>query len=197
MGGSIAEVLCRTGIKELHIWDMDNVSAHNLGNQIYRTKDIKRPKAIALREILMEINPDIKIFCHGEISTKDKPSGYMFLCVDNIDLRRELCTQWQKNPNIKFVTDGRMRLTDGNIHSADWYSRSEQNNLIASMQYSHEEALKETPVSACGLTLSIVCTPRILASLMVANFIKFINTNDYNRFIQVDAYQPFLDAYLA
>lgn len=176
---------------------MDTVSAHNLGNQIYRTSDIGSPKTAALKEIITAINPDVKVNIHGEISTADRISGYIFLCVDNIDLRRELCTKWKNNPYIKFITDGRMRLTDATIHSADWSDFQEQEVLLNSMQYTHEEALKETPVSACGLTLSVICTPRMLAALMVANFIKFINTKTYERFTQLDCYKPFLESFTA
>lgn len=197
VGGSVAEILCRLGLDEINIWDMDNVAAHNLGNQIYRTCDINQPKETALTNILTEINPEIKLTTHGKLETTSKISGYIFLCVDNIDLRRDLCTTWKKNPNVLYVTDGRMRLTDGMIYAADWMNLKEQNNLINSMNFSHEEALAATPVSACGLTLSVVCTPRTLASLMVSNFIKFVNTGKYNRFIQVDAYQPFIDPYRA
>lgn len=197
MGGPVAELLTRTGIKRIHLWDMDKVASHNLGNQIYAFENINQEKTKALSELLNKINPNLEVKVHAEVTPKSRLQGYIFLCVDNIDLRRELCTAWKRNPNIKFVTDGRMRLTDGTIHSADWSDRQEQLNMIASMQYTHEEALDQTPVSACGLSLSIVCTPRILAAMMVTNLIKFFNTGTYNRFIQIDAYQPFLDSYTA
>lgn len=186
--------MARLGITKIHLWDNDSVASHNLGNQIYRNKDIKRLKTDCLEEILKEINPDIQVVKHGLCTTETRANGYIFLCIDNIDVRRTLCEKWRWNPGLIYITDGRMRLTDGNIHSAFWYSATEKENIINSMQYTHEEAVKETPVSACGLTLSVICTPRVLASLMVSNFIKFINTEKYCRFIQVDSYKPFLEA---
>lgn len=197
IGGAVAEYLCRLGVAELHLWDMDAVSAHNLGNQVYRDKDITEHKTVALRNILKEINPDITIFQHDKITVGSTIAGYIFLCIDNIDVRRELCTKWKMNPNIKFITDARMRLTDGVIYSANWYLSDAKDNLINSMQFTHDEALAETPVSACGLVLSVICTPRALSALMVANWIKFINLKEYNRFIQFDAYKPFIDSYKA
>lgn len=197
MGGSICELLCRLGLPELNIWDMDIVSSHNLGNQIYRTKDINALKENAITDILKDINPDIKVNAHGKVDTDSEIAGYIFLCIDNIDVRRELCKKWQYNPDILFITDGRMGLTEGTIYAADWLSYIEQVNFIKSMNYSHEEAIAATPRSACGLAYSLVCTPRMLASLMVANFIKFINTNEYNKFMQIDAYNAFIDAYKA
>ena len=120
------------------------------------------------------------------VDTDTRLSGYIFLCVDNIDTRRELCKAWRKNPNILWVCDGRMRLTDFNVHAADWSDDKEAINLIRSMEYSHEEAVEQTPVTACGLAVSIIYAPVTLAMQMMANFVKFINEGKYARTIITD-----------
>lgn len=193
----MAEILLRLGLRQLHIWDDDIVSEHNLGNQVYRNNDVHKPKTTALKDLLLEINPEAEIIEHGRCELNSKISGYIFLTVDNIDTRRELCTKWLTNGKIIYITDGRMRLTDGTIYAADWTSMEEPNILLKSMQYSHEEALANTPVSACGLTLSVVCTPRVLASFMVTNWLSFLKDKKYNRLIQIDTYNFFIDHYEA
>ena len=181
------EGLVRAGVTNLHIWDDDVVSPHNPANQIYTPDMVGTPKVAALVEIAKKINPDITIKAHPiRVDTDTRLSGYIFLCVDNIDTRRELCKAWRKNPNIIWVCDGRMRLTDFNVHAADWSDDKEAINLIRSMEYSHEEAVEQTPVTACGLAVSIIYAPVTLAMQMMANFVKFINEGKYARTIITD-----------
>ena len=181
------EGLVRAGVTNLHIWDDDVVSPHNPANQIYTPDMVGTPKVAALIEIAKKINPDVTIKAHPtRVDTDTRLSGYIFLCVDNIDTRRELCKAWRKNPNIIWVCDGRMRLTDFNVHAADWSDDKEAINLIRSMEYSHSEAVEQTPVTACGLAVSIIYAPVTLAMQMVANFVKFINEGKYARTIITD-----------
>ena len=181
------EGLVRAGVTNLHIWDDDVVSPHNPANQIYTPDMVGTPKVAALIEIAKKINPDVTIKAHPtRVDTDTRLSGYIFLCVDNIDTRRELCKAWRKNPNIIWVCDGRMRLTDFNVHAADWSDDKEAINLIRSMEYSHSEAVEQTPVTACGLAVSIIYAPVTLAMQMIANFVKFINEGKYARTIITD-----------
>ena len=181
------EGLVRAGVTNLHIWDDDVVSPHNPANQIYTPDMVGTPKVAALIEIAKKINPDVTIKAHPtRVDTDTRLSGYIFLCIDNIDTRRKLCKAWRKNPNIIWVCDGRMRLTDFNVHAADWNDDKEAINLIRSMEYSHEEAVEQTPVTACGLAVSIIYAPVTLAMQMMANFVKFINEGKYARTIITD-----------
>lgn len=181
------EGLVRAGVTNLHIWDDDVISPHNPANQIYTPDMVGTPKVAALIEIAKKINPDVTIKAHPtRVDTDTRLSGYIFLCVDNIDTRRELCKAWRKNPNIIWVCDGRMRLTDFNVHAADWNDDKEAINLIRSMEYSHSEAVEQTPVTACGLAVSIIYAPVTLAMQMMANFVKFINEGKYARTIITD-----------
>lgn len=192
----MGEILSRLGIRRLLIWDTDTVSEHNLGNQIFRAKDIGLPKVDCLESILKEINPEIEVVKKGLCTTASKVSGYVFLCVDNIDIRRELCTGWKYNTNIKFVVDGRMALVTASMYAANWNKPTEKTNMLKSMNYTHEEAMAATPMTACGTTLSVVYAPRILAGYMVSNFVKFVNTKAYYKFLNIDTYHMFLDAYI-
>lgn len=64
LGAMVAERLCRMGIGYLRLIDRDWVELDNLPRQtLYTTKDAEeiRPKAIAAKSHLLEINPDIQI----------------------------------------------------------------------------------------------------------------------------------------
>lgn len=63
------------------------------------------------------------------------------------------------------------------------------------MDFSHEEAMVETPVSACGVTLGVATTVRAICALGVANFIRFIKGEGIKKFINVDLSSFILDAF--
>lgn len=54
IGSFTALVLSKMGVQQLHLYDPDGIEEHNLPNQLFRLKDVGRPKVDALREILEE-----------------------------------------------------------------------------------------------------------------------------------------------
>ncbi len=61
MGSHVATALARTGIGHLVIADFDVVDGSNLFRQCYTPSDVGRPKAEAMRERLLEIEPDLDV----------------------------------------------------------------------------------------------------------------------------------------
>ena len=62
VGGHAAEALTRSGIGALDLIDHDTVSLSNCNRQIVATTHtVGRPKAEAMRERILEINPDVKV----------------------------------------------------------------------------------------------------------------------------------------
>ena len=51
-----------------------------------------------------------------------------------------------------------------------------------------EEAEAATPVSACGSTLSVIPTIKVITSLGVANFINFVKGQPLKKMILIDAF---------
>lgn len=197
VGATVAEHLVRLGLTNITLWDMDVVDPHNLTNQIFRHKDIGHPKVEALADILTDINPDIKdtLKLYPKGWSGQQLSGYVFLCVDNIELRRQIVEKHMNNPYIKAMFDFRTRLEDAQHYAADWKDRDMKKNLLASMEFSHEEAMEETPVSACGVTLGVVTTVRAICALGVINFISFVRGCGIKKLINFDAPHYLLDAF--
>jgi len=197
VGSTIAENLARCGIQKMTLWDFDKVEEHNIVNQMFRSVDVGKPKVEALRDILTEINPDIA----AEIVLQPKGwqgkmlSGYIFLCVDSIDIRRQFVEQHMDNPNVKAVFDFRTLLESAQHYAADWSDMAMKKNLLASMQFSHEEAAEETPVSACGVTLGVATTVRLICALGVDNFINFTKGNGIRKYVVIDGFGFTLDAF--
>lgn len=61
LGSNIAVMLARSGIGHLHIVDFDIVDITNLNRQVYTVRHIGSRKVDAIKEILMEINPYMKV----------------------------------------------------------------------------------------------------------------------------------------
>lgn len=197
VGSTIAENLARCGVKNIVLYDFDTVEAHNIVNQMFRQQDVGRLKVEALKDILTDINPELSD------TVELKPdgwkgklmSGYVFLCVDSIELRREIVEKHMDSPYVKAMFDFRTLLESAQHYAADWSNYKMKQDLLKSMQFSHEEAAKETPVSACGVTLGVATTVRLVCALGVNNYINFVKGNGIKKLVIVDGFNFMLDAF--
>lgn len=188
IGSHIAEQLARLGVAKLFLYDFDKVEPANVANQIYRQVHVGQPKVLSITEQLKEINPDIEVYTYVNGWTGQTLRGYVFLCVDSIETRKEIVSTNEHNPNILALFDFRMRLTDAQHYAADWSKPKQISNLLSTMDFSHEEAAEATPVSACGTTLSILPTIRIITALGIANFINHTLKKALKNLVLIDAF---------
>lgn len=193
IGSTVAELLARQGVENFILWDEDKVESHNIVNQLYINNDIGNSKTKALSEILLNINPQIKI--------KEKPfyknemlNGYVFSCVDSIEIRKNIVKNNFKNNSIIALFDFRMTLLEGQHYAADWSNIKHKENLLKSMDFTDEEANENTPVTACGFQMSVAPTVRIISAYGVANFTNYVNNTPIKTFIQSDPYDFFTEA---
>ncbi len=194
-GSTTAEMLARYGLMNITLYDDDVVDSHNIANQMFRDHDIGMPKVDALKRIMCEINPDAES-CIQTVPQKyeeQELNGYVFLCVDNIDVRREIVKRNRYNKAILAMFDSRNRLYDGQLYASDWHSPKHIMNLLKSMNFSHEEAMKHTPVSGCNLPLSVCPTIRVLQGYGVMNFINFVQGKGMKNVIMIDGKETGFD----
>lgn len=197
VGSTVAENLARSGVTKFTLWDFDRVEAHNIVNQMFTQDDIGRLKVEALKDIILRINPDAE----KDIELEPKGwrgkmmSGYIFLAVDSIELRREIVQKHMDSPYVKAVFDFRTRLEDAQHYAADWSDPKLKKALFDSMNFSHEEAMEETPVSACNVTLGVCPTVRVICAYGAANFMNFINGRKLRHMIIADAFGFQTDAF--
>ena len=197
VGSTVSELLARFGLTKITLYDFDIVEPKNLANQMFSQEHIGESKIEALSNMIAKINPEVKhelrIQPYGY--TSQKLSGYVFLAVDNIELRRKIAVENKDNPYIKGMFDFRTRLTDSQHYAADWSDMKQVDDFIKSMNFTHKEAAAETPVSACNVTLSVAPTIRIICSYGVTNFVNFVQGKGLKKFIQIDAFKFILDAF--
>lgn len=197
VGSTVAENLVRCGLTKLTLWDFDTVEEHNIVNQMFRASDVGRNKAEALKDILREINPDIG----DEMEIKPEGwqgkmlSGYLMVFVDSIDLRRKIVEKHIDNPNVRAVFDIRTMLTGAQHYAADWSSYQAKQNLLASMQFTDEEASAEETVSACGTVLGVATTVRLISAYCVNNFLNFAKGGELKKMVLMDGFSFTLTAF--
>lgn len=176
VGSSVAELLARFGLKNVNLYDFDVVEEHNLANQMFTTEDLYKEKTEGIYKRWVEINPEaeksIKIYNEGW--NGQKLSGYVFLCVDNIDLRRKIVNDNKYNLNIKAMFDFRTALTEAQHYAADWNKQEDIDRFLDTMDFSHEEAEKNVPISACKVSLCVMPTVWSVAMAGVVNFVNFV-----------------------
>lgn len=143
---------------------------------MFRGIDIGKKKVDALRDILTEIDPEITetIELKSDGWNGKILSGYIFLAVDNIEIRKDFVQKHMNSPFVKAVFDFRTELTSAQHFAAAWNNPRAKESLWNSMQFTHDEAAASTPVSACGVTLGVATTVRLICALGVNNFITFI-----------------------
>ena len=174
IGSNVAEQLVRMGVEKFHLWDFDKVESHNIANQMFFHHQIGMSKVDAVEEIMLDINPQIQITKHPEGCKENEiMNGYIFLCVDKIDLRRSLINANKMNPNCKCFHDFRTRLTDAQYYFADRSNPEQVEALLQSMDFTSEEATEATPMSACGVTLSVEYTVKSIVCRGIANHVAY------------------------
>lgn len=197
VGSTVAELLARIGLTNITLYDFDRVEPHNIVNQMFTERQVGMEKVDATLELMNAINPE----CANSVTlmragyTKQKLAGYVFLCVDNIDLRRRIVEENKHNIFIKAMFDFRTRLTDAQHYAADWSDEKMVEALLNSMNFSHEEAAEETPVSACHVTLAVPTTVRMICDIGVGNFMNFVRGRNLKKLVLCDAFSPSVDAF--
>lgn len=196
IGSNLAVTLTRLGLTDLKLYDFDTVNSHNIANQYYFEKQIGMEKTEALKETLLNINSDANpiLYKQGWLPNH-KLSGYVFLCVDDIELRRQIILSCKDNFYLKGIFDFRMRYSDAQHYAALKTPDNKQiNTLLAYTNFTNEEAKQATPISACGTTLSILPTINEIISLGVANFINsIIEPELFKNVILCDTFHQFIN----
>lgn len=192
IGSHIAEMLVRMGLTNIHLYDFDTVDEHNIPNQLYNEPAIGCTKCDALKHDLYLINSDtiktVKTHDKGYILERTKLSGYVFLCVDSINLRKAIVKEHEFNPMIKALFDFRMGLEDAQHYAADWKDHKQIEDMLASMDFTDEEAKEAMPTTACGSALCVLPTIRVITSYGIANWINFIKTGKLKKVILANAF---------
>jgi adenylyltransferase/sulfurtransferase len=196
VGSTLAELLARFGLTNISLYDFDIVEPHNLANQMFVLSDVGKAKVDAVAERMEAINPlvktDVRKFPEGW-KPGTRLTGYIFLAVDNIELRHKIVKENMYNPFIKGMFDFRTRLVDAQHYAADWSIQRHKDAFIRSMEFTHAEAKEATPVSACNVALSVAPTVWHVCLAGVCNFVNFVKGEALKKIVLVNPFSGTVD----
>ena len=189
IGSHLVEMLVRMGFEDIHIYDFDEVTPHNLANQMYYSDQVGQTKLNSISETKDFINPDCTLRLHpsGWVPGT-RLSGHVFLAVDDIDLRRAIFEENKNNVNLVTLSDYRMGLMDAQHYFACARNDKDKMKFESTMQFSHEEAKASTPISACGTSLNVIPTVRLITALGIANWMNFCKDEKHRTMISMNTF---------
>jgi molybdopterin/thiamine biosynthesis adenylyltransferase len=185
VGSFVALQLAKLGLSRINIWDFDTVDEHNITNQVYGVKDIGRLKTDAMKDHILGQNPDCDVITHGKYENQPL-SGYIFMEVDSVELRHRIAEDNMFNRMIKYIFDGRIGLSSGQVISVDWQDNDAIENYLKLCDFKDSDA--DVAVSACGMTLSVSPSVFITAAEVVAMFINVAKNNRPATIVAFDAF---------
>lgn len=194
LGSNLAHMLVRLGFENLILYDFDDIVPHNLTNQIYKNSQVGLPKVHALKQNLLDINPNLAntIIVEEQGYHEQHLTGAVFLCLDSIELRHKITKQNRLNRSIEYFCDMRIGLEEGQMYAIT-PSIKNFDQILASMEFKDSEI--RVPRNACGSTLNLLPTIQMIVSLGVTNFIKFLKSEEFKYFIIIDAVEAQAQSY--
>jgi len=110
IGSWLSFLLARAGFTPI-LYDYDEIELHNMGGQLFGTKDIGKCKTEAMEEFIKEY-ADIEISTfEGKYDEESMTGLYVFSAFDNMKARKDMFENWyeanKENPYAVFI-DGRL-----------------------------------------------------------------------------------------
>lgn len=182
LGGWVANVLTKSGVRDLTVYDFDKVEEHNLPNQPYGIVDIGKLKVIALQELVFR-NCGFNINICGEAFTKNTlviPGSIVYICTDTMSSRKEIWDNVIKhNVKIPLMIESRLGAEIGKIYTINPIDPDHIEKYEKTL-YSDEEA-EESPCTYRSIGTVVVT----MAGLAAHKLIKYHKNIDFNSNIEI------------
>lgn len=153
IGSPVALALAKMGCRRLTLYDPDRVEAHNLPNQLYRLRDIGRPKVEALAELLRE-HAAVEALPRQETVAGQRLTGVVISAVDSMAAR---ATIWHQSVRFRgavpLYIDARMGGQVGRLLSVR-PSDPDQVRFYEHTLYADEAAM-EDPCTAQAIIYTV------------------------------------------
>lgn len=139
-GSWIAVVLAKMGVRNITVWDFDEVEIHNLPNQIFGLEEVGMLKVEAVKKILKR-DCGIDVVAKAEKVDGTQPlEGVVFVCTDTMSSRREIWERALKlRMDVKLVVETRLAAELGLIYTVRPMSFADIKGYEATF-YTDEEA---------------------------------------------------------
>jgi molybdopterin/thiamine biosynthesis adenylyltransferase len=168
IGSHVAEVLCKMGVRHIHIIDYDTVEPHNLPNQGYYLCDVGKTKVEALKERLERgTGAEVTASVEKLSGIKKFDADVLIAAVDSMAVRELIFDCFRASQNCQVLLDGRMGARVAQVHFVD--RSPEARARYTKTLISDEETIQEP----CTMRSTIFCAYGI-ASVMGALLAKHL-----------------------
>lgn len=165
IGSNVVLGCAKMGLRDISVYDFDDVEEHNLASQFYGIEDIGKPKTEALKKRIKEL-VGIDIKCYDKYE-EGGLKGIVVFAVDSLDERLRILRTLQPFPDI--LIDGRMG--GGDIEVYTYKDRRDYLNTIRDIEAS--------PIP-CGERY-ISYTSLIMGGLITNQIKRFLNNEKLKR----------------
>ncbi|CAK84057.1 unnamed protein product (macronuclear) [Paramecium tetraurelia] len=167
LGCEILKTLALSGIKEIHVIDLDTIDLTNLNRQfLFRMKDVGKYKAEVAAEFIMKRIPTCKVIPYTKKIQEFPISFYsefpvIIAGLDNVEARRWInrvvIQMVQRDENDKVIDDTRHYLIDGGTEGLNGQAR-----VISPFETAcYECTLSQLPKQLQYQMCTIASTPRL------------------------------------
>jgi hypothetical protein len=168
IGSFTVLTLAKMGMRNITVFDFDSVEEHNLPNQFYRLCDLGKPKAEALKKIVLEFE-GIEITARNEKYKGQRLRGIVIVSVDSMDVRTNIWRFIRGNPEVTFFIDSRMGAEVMQVFSLNPSDLSQcaeyEKNLFPSSEAFRERCTAKT-IMYTVLTASSLISNQVKKFLM-------------------------------
>jgi hypothetical protein len=173
-GSKIALSLAKLGIRNIHIWDFDQVAKENIANQVFGKEYIDWPKVDALADIILK-ETGYRVVPHNEkVDGTQALGSVIFLLVDSMlgpGSRQDI---WQKSIRFKMgvelMIETRMGIDNGRVYVINPMSLKQVKAWESTLK-----PPKKDSVSACRASTSVGPTSDIISGLAVWQLIRWFS----------------------
>ena len=174
LGTTVLDMLARAGIGKIKIIDRDIVELNNLQRQtLFTEDDLAKPKALAARDKISQINSEINVEAHIADLDYDNisllNSDLILDCTDNM-YTRFLINEYSRKNNIPWIYASV-------IESKGMTMNITKDTPCFSCLFKEPSEALDT----CDTAGILNTTPHALAAIQVTEAIKILTNQDYSR----------------
>lgn len=188
--------LAKMGIKNLTVWDHDEVNLHNLPVQFYPYSCLGKNKAEAIADVVKSFTEFNISFVPRKYVDEELNSNIVISAVDSMKARKTIWDGVKKSPNVHLYIDGRMSSQSMNVVTASLsMDDSTPGGSIDDRIEAYEKTLfedKDAEQERCTAR-SIMYTPLAISAIICNQVKRFINNQVIRYWVGADfESDPFL-----
>jgi hypothetical protein len=174
-GSKIAIELAKLGVSNIHVWDDDVVSAHNVANQFYGRQHEGMLKVDAIAEAIKQIS-GLEITKHPcRVEGGEALGSYVFVLPDSMKARKQIWTTSLKfKPFVKLIIETRMGIDEGVIYCFNPINPTHIKKYEATL-YDDPPEEKRADLAPCGTRISVGPTATLVAGFSAWLFVQAFN----------------------